>query len=48
MGGDSTSTVLWDLDDTICRQPASTDALPGEAFESAGVEPFFAAAEFEA
>lgn len=35
------STVFLDLDDTICRHPRSTADRLADAFESAGVTPFF-------
>lgn len=47
MGSESISTVLWDLDDTICWQPTTTDELLADAFEDAGVEPFFTGTDFE-
>lgn len=48
MGVDSITAVLWDLDDTICWHPATTADLLAEAFDVAGVTPFFTAEEFEA
>jgi len=40
------STVFLDLDDTICEHPRSTGARLADAFERAGVEPFFGVADF--
>jgi putative hydrolase of the HAD superfamily len=45
--GDDTVAVLFDLDDTLCRYPRSTDELLAEAFERTDVDPFFTAAEFQ-
>jgi len=39
-------TVFLDLDDTICEHPRSTGARLADAFERAGVEPFFDIADF--
>lgn len=47
MGTESIEAVLWDLDDTICRYPATTADRLADAFEAADVPPFFTAAEFE-
>jgi HAD superfamily hydrolase (TIGR01549 family) len=46
--GDDTAAVLFDLDDTLCRYPRSTDELLADAFDRTGVDPFFTAAEFRA
>lgn len=40
------STVLLDLDDTICTHPRSTADRLEDAFDSAGVEPFFGVSDF--
>lgn len=40
------STVFLDLDDTICEHPRSTADRLADAFETAGVEPFFGVADF--
>lgn len=40
------STVLLDLDDTICEHPSSTADRLATAFDAAGVEPFFDVADF--
>jgi putative hydrolase of the HAD superfamily len=40
------STVLLDLDDTICAHPRSTADRLADAFDAAGVEPFFDVADF--
>ncbi|USZ68699.1 HAD family hydrolase [Halorussus salilacus] len=42
----SVSTVFLDLDDTICEHPRSTADRLAEAFDRAGVEPFFDVADF--
>lgn len=34
-------TVLFDLDDTLCRHPESYETRLANAFERAGVEPYF-------
>lgn len=44
--GESVSTVLFDLDETLCYQPRSARDRLAAAFERAGVEPFFTAAEY--
>ncbi|WP_134672080.1 HAD family hydrolase [Halorussus marinus] len=41
----SVSTVLLDLDDTICAHPGSPEARLADAFGRAGVEPFFDVAD---
>lgn len=40
------STVFLDLDDTICEHPRSTADRLADAFETAGVEPFFEVSDF--
>lgn len=40
--------VLFDIDDTICEYRRGTEEILPLAFERAGVEPFFTAAEYEA
>ena len=40
------STVFLDLDDTICTHPRSVADRLADAFDSAGVEPFFDVADF--
>ncbi|MFC7080893.1 HAD family hydrolase [Halorussus caseinilyticus] len=40
------SAVFLDLDDTICAHPRSTADRLADAFDRAGVEPFFGAADF--
>ncbi|WP_137283404.1 HAD family hydrolase [Halorussus salinisoli] len=40
------STVFLDLDDTICEHPRSTADRLADAFDSAGVEPFFDVGDF--
>jgi HAD superfamily hydrolase (TIGR01509 family) len=40
------STVFLDLDETICEHPRSTADRLADAFESAGVDPFFAVSDF--
>ncbi|WP_135826650.1 HAD family hydrolase [Halorussus ruber] len=40
------STVFLDLDDTICEHPRSTEDRLADAFETAGVEPFFEVSDF--
>lgn len=42
----SVTTVLFDLDETLCEQPIPVSERLGKAFERAGVEPFFAAADY--
>jgi len=42
----SVSSVLLDLDDTICEYPRSTGARFADAFERAGVDPFFDVSDF--
>lgn len=44
----ASEVVTLDLDDTLCRYDRSTADLLEEAFERAGVDPFFTAAEFAA
>lgn len=34
-------TVLFDLDDTLCRHPEAYESRLADAFERAGVEPYF-------
>lgn len=46
MGSTDVDVVLFDLDDTICRHRRSVEELLADAFESAGVEPFFTADDF--
>ncbi|UHQ98104.1 HAD family hydrolase (plasmid) [Natrinema zhouii] len=41
------STVLLDLDDTICKHPQTTQDLLQDAFDAASVDPFFDATAFE-
>ncbi|MFC4449546.1 HAD family hydrolase [Halorussus aquaticus] len=40
------STVFLDLDETICEHPRSTGERLADAFDRAGVEPFFDTADF--
>ncbi|WP_115862614.1 HAD family hydrolase [Halorussus litoreus] len=40
------STVFLDLDDTICRHPRSTADRLADAFNAAGVNPFFDVTDF--
>jgi putative hydrolase of the HAD superfamily len=40
------SAVFLDLDETICEHPRSTADRLADAFESAGVEPFFEVSDF--
>jgi putative hydrolase of the HAD superfamily len=40
------STVFLDLDDTICEHPRSTADRLADAFDRAGIDPFFDAADF--
>jgi len=40
------STVFLDLDDTICRHPRSTADRLADAFDAAGVDPFFDVGDF--
>ena len=40
------STVFFDLDDTICTHPRSTADRLADAFERAGLDPFFDATDF--
>lgn len=40
-------TVLFDLDETLCTFPKSRDDVLEEAFNRAGVDPFFDADDFE-
>lgn len=40
------STVFLDLDETICEHPRSTADRLADAFDSAGVEPFFEVSDF--
>lgn len=39
------TTVLFDLDDTLCEHPKSTDDRLMRAFERSGIEPFFDATD---
>jgi putative hydrolase of the HAD superfamily len=41
-----TSTVFLDLDETICEHPRSTADRLADAFDAAGVEPFFGVPDF--
>jgi len=43
---DAVDTVLFDLDDTICRYERSADEVLSVAFDRVGVEPFFTGREY--
>lgn len=45
MAANGVTTVLFDLDDTLCVHPVDIDDLLAETFERTGVEPFFDAAD---
>ncbi|WP_135851754.1 HAD family hydrolase [Halorussus salinus] len=46
MSSPDTSTVFLDLDETICEHPRSTADRLADAFDAAGVEPFFDVPDF--
>lgn len=45
MAANGVTTVLFDRDDTLCAFPHDLDDLLADAFERAGLEPFFDAAD---
>lgn len=48
MNQSDVTTVLFDLDDTLCEYRRTTDEVLAVAFETVGIEPFFKAADWHA